>query len=145
MQVVYLKNSDGHKRGDVKEVAEGFARNFLLPQQVAILATPDNIKKIKSELGKQDKQKKEVVSGAQKLADKIRYKKIEIKGKANAAGKLYAAISETEIKNELKRLGYNIGTAKIVSSSHLKEAGEYEVKVDFGHSINSNIKVVVKV
>ena len=144
MKVVYLKNNAGCKRGDVKEVSEGHFRNLLAPQNIAVLATAENINKIKNELVKQDKKKLDVLSDAKKMAEKVRGKKVEIKAKANESGKLYAAVSEDEIRNGLKRLGLNIGEAKIVAS-HLKEAGAYDVKVDFGHSISSNIKVIVKI
>ena len=145
MKVIYLKTTGGNKWGDVKEVAEGYARNFLLPQQLALLATPENIAKIKTELGKQDKNKQNDLAEAKLLADKIRGKKIEIKGKANEIGKLYASISEADIKAGFKRLGFNLGQAKILNSNHLKEVGEYDLKLDFGHGINSNIIVSVKV
>lgn len=145
MQIIYLKNTGGHKRGEVKEVAEGYFRNFLSAQGLAVLATPDIVKKIKNELNKKVTEKVKSISSDRGLADKIKGKKIEIKAKANPAGKLYASVSEAQIKEELKRLGFDLKSAKIVLGEHLKEAGDYEVKVDFGHGIISKIKVAVRV
>jgi large subunit ribosomal protein L9 len=145
MKVIFLKKNGGNKRGDVKEAAEGYARNFLLPQGIAVLATPENLAKIKAEVTKVGKQQNDSLSAFKVMTGKINGKKVEIKGKANEAGKLYAAVSEADIKSALKRLGFDVGTARIVDTHQLKEAGDYKVKVDFGHSISSNIKVTVKI
>ena len=145
MKVIFLKKNGGNKRGDIKEAAEGYARNFLLPKNIAVEATESNVKKIKSEVNKQVKQKDDTLEVFKILAGKINGKKVEIKAKANEAGKLYAAISEMEIKAALKRLGFDVAATKISGTHDIKEAGEYAVKVDFGHGIVSTLKVAVKV
>lgn len=146
MKILFIKDVKGTaKRGEVKEVAEGHAVNYLLPQKLAVMALPENLAKIKKELVKKAVAKETVINQSHELADKLRGKKIEIKAKANKEGKLYAAVSESEIKAAIKKYGLDIGEAKIIGTHDLKEAGEHEVKVDFGHSINSNIKVAVKV
>lgn len=145
MKIIYLKNHDGHQRGEIKEVAEGYARNFLLPQGLAVLATPENSGKFKKESEQKQKIQTKHQLVSRQLAEKINGRKVEIKAKANPAGKLYAAISEIEVKNGLKKIGSDVGEAKVIFSNHLKEAGEYPVKVDFGGGIFSNIIVAVRV
>ena len=145
MKIIYLKNQGGNKRGAVKDVAEGYARNFLLPQGLALLATPENLAKIKQGVEKQAKTQTAMLDAAQTLAEKIRGRKVEVTGKANESGKLYAAVSEIEIKTALKRLGFDIKDAKVIFPGHLKEAGEFPVKIDFGHGIVSEIIVIVRV
>lgn len=145
MKVIYLKNTGGHKRGEVKEVAEGYFRNFLSTQGLAVLATPEAINKIKKELDKKVIEKTKAIDSNQILADKIRNRKIEIKGKANSAGKLYASISEPQIKEALKRLGFDLKSAKIIIKDHLKEVGDFEVVVDFGHGIIAKIIILVRI
>jgi len=145
MKVIYLKNNGGCKKDDIKEVAEGYARNFLIPQEIAVLATPENLARMKKELAAKAQKTEISLGDAEKSAKKINGRRIEILGKANEAGKLYAAISDDQIKSELKKLGVNIDLAKIISASHLKEAGNYQVQVDFGHGIISNITVIVKI
>ena len=103
---------------------DGYYTNFLQPGNIAAPATEANIAKIKKEVIVKIIQTGTIVDRQKELAEKLRGKKIEIKARANEAGKLYAAVSEQEIKNELKRLGFNIGDAKISSQSHLKEAGD---------------------
>lgn len=144
MKVVYLKNTGGYKRGDIKEVAEGYARNFLLPQQLAAPATRDNLAKLKQEVDKTAKVKVAAIDKSKVLADKIKGKRVEIKAKANNEGKLYAAISEKEVKAALQRLGFDIKDAKIIFPVHIKEAGDYEVTVDFGSGIHSSIIILVR-
>ena len=145
MKVIYLKNVGNIKRGEVKEVTEGHAVNFLLPQGVVAKATPELIRKIQSEIVAVAQEKKENVSAAWKMSEHIRGRKVEIKAKANAAGKLYAAISADEVKGAMKRLGFDIAAAELAFPEHIKEAGEYKVGVDFGKGIKSFINVIVSV
>ena len=145
MKIIYLKNNGGCKKGDIKEVAEGHARNFLIPQGLAVLATSENISRVKKELDKKEKTKIVAVDQAKIIADKINGKRIEIRAKANKEGKLYAAISEVEVKTVLKKQGFNIGEAKIVFPTHIKEAGDFTVTVDFGSGISSTIIILVRV
>ncbi|MFA6594540.1 MAG: 50S ribosomal protein L9 [Candidatus Buchananbacteria bacterium] len=145
MKIVYLKNSNTYKRGDVKEAAEGYARNYLLPQGLAVAATADNLAKIKREAEKKVKTQESAVGKYQDLAEKIRGRKVTIKGKANKNGKLYAAITGQEVKAALKKLGFDLGEAEIIFPGHLKEAGDFEVRVDFGHGLMSEIIILVRV
>ncbi|MFA6227997.1 MAG: 50S ribosomal protein L9 [Patescibacteria group bacterium] len=145
MKIVYLENSKAHKRGDIKDVAEGYARNFLIPQGVAAPATAENLAKIKQETEKKAKTQESAINQYKLIAERIRGRKVEIKGKANESGKLYASITEQEVKIALKKLGLDIGKGKVIFPSHLKEAGEFKVKVDFGHDLVSEIIILVRV
>ncbi|MFA5021259.1 MAG: 50S ribosomal protein L9 [Patescibacteria group bacterium] len=146
MKLLFLKDVKGTaKRGELKEVTEGYAMNFLLPKNLAVLATAENLAKSGKELDRKIKVKKTVVDQSRLLADRIRGRKIELKAKANPAGKLYAAINEAEVKQELARLGFNIKNAKVIFKEHIKEAGDYKAAVDFGGGIHSAITILVRV
>jgi large subunit ribosomal protein L9 len=145
MKVVYLKNSKNIKRGDVKEVADGYFTNYLSPEGLAASATEENIAKIKKELANKDKQKSVSISRSSTIAERIIGRKITVKGKANPAGKLYASITESDVKTAAKKLGFDLGSVKIVFGQHLKEVGDYETTVDFGAGIQSKIIVQVRV
>ncbi len=145
MKIVYLKNGSNFKRGEIKDVLDGFAQNFLLPQKLAVAATPENLAKIKKELEQKVKGKSTAMDQARVMAEKIRGKKIGIKAKANEAGHFYAAVSEAEAKSGLKRQGFDVKDAKIIFPTHIKSAGEYRVTVDFGQGINSSIIISVRV
>lgn len=146
MKILFIKDVKGTaKRGDVKEIAEGYAMNFLLPQGLAIMATADNLAKMKKELAKKLQMKAVVEDKSKVMADKIRGLKLEIKAKANNEGKLYASVSEQEVKAVLLKKGFNIKDAKIIFNGHIKEAGDFEVKVDFGAGIFSTVIIMARI
>ncbi|MFA5124306.1 MAG: 50S ribosomal protein L9 [Patescibacteria group bacterium] len=145
MKVIYLKNSKVYKRGDVKDVAEGYAQNFLIPQGLALAATAENLIKIKQEADKKIKTQESAVNRYKAIAEKIRGRKIQITGKANENGKLYAAVTEQEVKAALKKSGFDIGGSKVIFPGHLKEVGDFKAQVDFGHGLMSEIIILVRV
>lgn len=143
MKIIYLKNSGGHKKGDIKEVAEGYFRNLLLPQGIAIVATTENVNKIKNELTKKTQESVSNLNELRKLSGSLNGRKIEITAKANEAGKLYASISGDEVLKHLAKDGIKVLGVKVVFQSPIKEPGHYQAKLDFGHGIFSNIKISV--
>jgi len=146
MKVLFLQDVKGTaKRGEMKEIAEGYAMNFLLPKNLAVPATAENITKLKREFDRKTKAKEIAIDANQAIADKLRGRKIELQGKANESGKLYGAIGEMEIKAELARSGFDVKNAKILLKEHIKEAGEYPATVDFGSGINSSIIILARV
>ncbi len=145
MKIIYLKNSGGHKRGDIKEVAEGYFRNLLLPQGIAVIATTENINKIKNELVKKNQESVGNLNELKKLSESLNGRKIEIIAKANEAGKLYASISGDEVLKHLANLGVKVSGVKVVFQSPIKEPGHYQAKLDFGRGFFSNIKISVAI
>jgi large subunit ribosomal protein L9 len=145
MKVVYLKNDGGHKKGDVKEVAEGYFRNLLSPKGIAVAATSENVAKVKKELDQKIKETTTGTNEAQKIANSISGRKVEIKVKANESGKLYAAVSGDDVLNALAKQGVKVKGNKVVFGSHIKEPGSYKIKIDFGHGILSEITLIVRV
>lgn len=146
MKVVFLKEVKGTaKRGEMKEVADGYAANLLFPRGWAVPATAENLAKIKSESEKRIKVQMKASNEAQLMADRIRGRKVEIKAKANKEGKFYASLSEAEIRAALARLGFGLKDAKIVMKEHIKEAGDFEVGIDFGKGIHSSIIILARV
>ena len=145
MKVIYLKKTGGISRGEVKDVAEGYARNFLLPRGAAAKATPELIRKLAGEVAAKAKEKTDSGSAAKAAAESIRGRRVEIKAKANEAGRLYAAISADDIRSALKSMGAAVVSSAKISAGHIKEAGEYKVEVDFGSGIKSHIKLIVRV
>jgi len=145
MKIIYLKNSGGHKRGDIKEVAEGYFRNLLLPQGIAVLATNENINKIKNELNKKNQESVGNLNELKKISQSLNGRKIEIRAKANESGKLYASISGDEVLRHLADSGIKTTGIKVVFQNPIKEPGHYQAKLDFGHGIFSNIKISVAI
>lgn len=130
------------KKGDVKDVAEGYARNFLFPKKIAKLATEENIEE--NEQRKiQEKSGEEAKKGELKaLAEKIKNKKIIIKSKEKN-GKLFGSISAKDIAEALKKEGLSVLDKDIIINEVIKKTGEYEITVVLSPEIKTVIKLEV--
>ena len=133
------------QRGDVKDIKDGFFRNFLLPKNLAELATPEKIKKHEEDLATRIKAKEK--SAAQDISDfkRIGETRIEFRAKAGEKGGLYKAVSEKDISERLSELGFkNIKPNWIKIKNPLKELGEASVEVESPHGSNAKLKIIIK-
>ncbi len=144
MKIILLKDVDKlGKAGDVKQVANGYGRNFLIPKKLAVLAT-------KSELSKLDQQKKIEVEKAeeelfrfQEIASQLDGLEVEIKAKAGEEGKLFGAITPTQVVKSLAERGFEIDVKHIIIENPIKDLGEHEVTIEFPHNLEVKIKLIV--
>lgn len=138
MKVVLLENVDNLGiAGDIKEVADGFARNYLLPQNLAVKVGDAKAKALLKNISQKREQTKKQIEEIKKVAKKFEGKTIEIKSKANDKGVLFKAVSSSEVA---KKLGID---AKKLSFEPIKTAGEHQVDIDFGNNIK--IKIIIKI
>ncbi|MBT4856828.1 50S ribosomal protein L9 [Candidatus Uhrbacteria bacterium] len=143
MKVILLEDvkSQG-KEGDVVEVSEGYARNFLYPQHLAIEVTPqilaERAAKAKSEANKSRKDDK----SARKLAASVDGSEVIIKAKADG-GSLYASVTASDIAKELKSQGYKVKKDQIQFEG-TKEVGASEVTVSFPNAYDVTITLIVE-
>lgn len=146
MKVVILMDIPGTgKSGEIKEVANGFARNYLIPQGKADVATADIIKMTveqrQAKLTRQQKYSSEI----KQLAEQINGKTFTIKAKAGAEQKLFGAITAADIAEELKRVsGAEIDKKKIGLDKPIKKLGTYEVALKLAKDITSKVFVTVE-
>ncbi|MDD5606146.1 MAG: 50S ribosomal protein L9 [Patescibacteria group bacterium] len=145
MKVIFLKSVAGVANVDeVKEVADGYARNFLIPRGVVVKATPELIAEVEAR-----KTQRETELGAKreqylKQAEELNDQTIELTAKANEKGALFAAIDPQEIAKEITaQLGVEILSDQIVLENPIKDLGEHEVKVIFLKDITAVAKVRV--
>jgi len=145
MKVVLMKNIDKlGKAGDIKEVADGFARNFLIPNQIAKPATEGaqaEAQRISEEKTKKEEERLQLM---QEVANKIDGKEILIRSKAKE-GKLFGAIKAADIIKALKedqKIEINENNIKI--KEPIKEIGEYSLKVELEHGLEADIKVIIE-
>lgn len=131
------------KKGEIKEVSDGYARNFLIPQKKANPATEKLIKWAKEEEEKRIKIEKEELSVQQKIAEKIDGKEFVIKVKAEK-GKLFGAVDEKEILNILIKQGFKIEKENIKINKSIKEIGKHEIGLKFKHGIGAKVYVLVE-
>ena len=145
MKVIFLKDISKGKRGEIKEVADGYARNFLLPKGLALPATPSATKSAKVLLEEkaehQARQREELGRMVQELEGKELYFKV----KAGAKGRLHGAITSANIADELSRLtGFEMDKKRVELEEPLHHLGSYEVAINLGTGSEAKIKVVIE-
>lgn len=144
MNVVLLKEVQGlGHAGDVKDVSDGYGRNFLIPRGLAAVLTAENLRAVEVEKFKKEKAVKNLKKVKDKLAKKIFGKKFEIAAKADETGTLYAKIDAKAIASELAEQGFKIEANEIKLPAPIKKIGEYEVDLELGGG-SGKIKVEVK-
>ena len=145
MKVILQQDVKGQgKKGELKEVSDGYARNFLFPKKLAVEATADNINTMKlQEKAKQAQIAKEKAE-AKENAEKLKECTVKISAKAGNNGKLFGAVTSKEISDALAaQFNIDIEKNKIVQAEPIKTYGSFEVKVKLGHEISATLKVMV--
>jgi|SRR5581483_8909738 len=145
MKVVFVKDVENAKSGDVKEVADGYARNFLLPRGLAKAATADALKQIESQREAEAKRNARALAEAQALADQISGLSLKISAKVGAQKRLHGSVTGQEIVAELKKQ-HDIALDKrdVALAEPIKRIGEFQVPVHIGHGLEPKLKVVVE-
>jgi large subunit ribosomal protein L9 len=126
------------KKGDVKEVAEGYARNFLFPKGLAEIATEEAMENVKLRKMKEKEMEEENLGKVKALAEKLKNKKIIIKSKEKN-GKLFGSVSAKDIAEELKKENLEISPNSIIMETGLKKVGNYKIKIKFDFGITAEI------
>lgn len=130
-------------KGEVKEVADGYGLNFLLPKKLAVLATPQMTAKFEAEAVSASQAAERDLKKAQSLAGKLDGLELDFKTKANPEGKLFAAVSTSTIVNELAKLGFLIDKSQIVLGEPIKIVGEHKALIKFRHGLEAEVLVRV--
>ncbi|MBI2436255.1 MAG: 50S ribosomal protein L9 [Candidatus Magasanikbacteria bacterium] len=145
MKIILTKDVPGTgKKGQVLEVADGFARNFLIKKGLAEVATKDAVSKLEQQSTKLKKIAEEELQENQKLAHTLDGAEIEISAKVNDEGTLYAGITPQKIVQEIKKqVGVAISFKQVVIPKPIKDTGEHEVKIKFLHGLESDLRVSV--
>jgi len=129
--------------GEVREVADGYARNYLIPKGIALPATPENLKGW--ELRKQALERKLAhrAEELKALAEKLEGLTLQLKAKAGSGGRLYGSITSADIAEELQRQGMEVDRRQIEMDQPIKELGSHEVTVRLGPKLAAKIRVEV--
>ena len=145
MKVILQQDVRGQgKKGELKEVSDGYARNFLLPRKLAVEATTDNLNTMRLREKARAKQMAEEKAAAEAAAKKLEGIVVKISAKAGAGGKLFGSITSKEISDELQsQFGISIEKNKIVQPEPIKSYGSFSVKCKLGYEITGTINVVV--
>jgi len=144
MKIILLQDIDNlGKKYEIKEVADGYARNFLIPKGLAKPATKENLKWLESQKEIEVKKAEEELKKVQEVATNIDGQEIIILVKVGAEGQLFESITSQKIYEKLKELGFEIKKSQIDLPEPIKELGEYPVKIKFEHNLEAEIKIIV--
>jgi large subunit ribosomal protein L9 len=145
MKVIFLKDLPKGKKGELKEVADGYARNFLFPKGMALPATSSATKEAKLLLEKRTEHQVRQQEEQGKIAQELDGKELRFKAKAGAKGRLHGAITTAMIADELSRMtGLEIDKKRVEIEEPLHQIGEYNVTINLGTGTQAKIKVIIE-
>lgn len=142
MKIILLKDVQKiGKRGDIKEVSDGYAKNLLIPQKLAAVATANILNKIEKETKEAEKKAQEELAKLKEMADKLNGFEVKVPLKMGEDGKPFGSITVIKIVSALKKAGFDIEKSQVDLEENIKSMGVRDVKLKFGHNIETTIKV----
>ena len=146
MKVILQKDVKGQgKKGQLVEVSDGYARNFLFPKKLAVEASADNMNVMKQKEAAEVARIAREKAAANELAEKLKSCMVIISAKAGNGGRLFGSVTASEISEGLKaQFGIEIDRHKIVMGENIKAFGTYELKVKLYNDVAGTIFVTVK-
>ena len=145
MKVILTQDVKGKgKKGQMIEVSDGYARNFMLPKKLAIEATPDAINTMKmNDKATQERIAREKAA-ALEISKKLRAMTLIVKAKGGGAGRLFGAVTNAEIAAALEKQGVKMDKRKIVLNETIKNVGTYTATCKLGYEINAPLTVKIE-
>ena len=145
MKVILQQDVKGQgKKGQLIEASDGYARNFLLPRKLAVLATPQNVNTMKQQEKAKRAQEAAEKAEAEAAAARLKEVTVKIQAKAGNGGRLFGAVTSKEIADALSaQHGITIPKAKIVQDEPIKAFGTYNLKCKLGYEVVGTLKVMV--
>ena len=146
MKVILQQDIRGKgKKGQMIEVSDGYARNYMLPRKLAIEATADNVNTMrmtdKAQQEKRQREREEAFAISKKMADLV----VIVRCKGGGAGRLFGSVTTQEIADSRKKqTGIDLDKRKIVLEEQIKTVGDYKVKCKLGYEINADLKLKVE-
>jgi large subunit ribosomal protein L9 len=146
MKVILTKDVQGTgKAGEVKDVADGYARNYLIPRKLAIPATGAALKTVEQRKAAEDKRAANEEAAARKLADRLTAAPVVLKARVGDQGRLYGSITSGDIADQLsEQLGEPIDKRKIELDDPIRQLGTHEVTIRLHRAVSAVVKVDVQ-
>ena len=146
MKVIFIEDvANVAKAGDIKDVAEGYARNYLIPRKLAMLATPRAVAEAKAALEREALERVQTEEELRQLAADLEGKEFTVAAKTGGKEKLYGSITGADIVAEIKRAsGLDVDRRKVDMESPIRQVGSYEVAIKLAADIIPIVKVTVK-
>lgn len=144
MKVIFLKDVKGKgKAGEVKEVADGYARNHLIPNNLAVEATKSNLKALEAKKRSEAKKAEQVKQEAEQLKEKLEKMEVKIIAKAGEGGRLFGAITNKQIADVLKKQNIKIDRRKIELDEPIRSLGYTKIPVKIHPEVTATLTVHV--
>ena len=145
MKVILQQDVKGQgKKGQMVEVSEGYARNFLLPRKLAVPATADAMNTMRLQEKAKRAEEARLRAEAVETAEKLKNAPVKIAARAGANGKLFGAVTSKEVSDALQaQHGIELGKQKIVMDEPIKAYGSYQLKAKLGFEISGTVYVMV--
>jgi large subunit ribosomal protein L9 len=144
MKVILLKDIVGlGKKGEIKNAADGHARNFLIPRKLVKIATDTAIKELEQEKALEAQKAEQDLQQIEETVSQIDGLEIEIPTKMDETGKLYGSINDQKVSQLFKSRGFDIKKNQIKILQPIKEVGEYPITVTFDHGLEAEIKLII--
>lgn len=146
MKVIFLQDVPNvATAGQVKDVADGYGRNFLLPKQLATVATPAELKKLELKQQADDRREARSEQEAESLAQTLQGINVVLKVKAGDKDRIYGSITSSDIADEIKKLsGHEVDKRKIELEEPIRELGSYQIPMKLTKGVTANITVIVE-
>jgi large subunit ribosomal protein L9 len=129
--------------GDVVDVADGFARNYLFPQGLAKVATDDNIRSVADEKAKRSEHRLRERKRLEAAAAAVKGAEVALSAKANELGHLFGSVGAKEIAENLRSQGFDVLDEFVHFPEHIKQVGKHEVTLKYADDLQVNVTVVV--
>lgn len=145
MKVILLEDVKSlGKKGQIVNVSDGYARNFVLPKKLGLEATSKNLNDLKLQKANEEKVAKQILDEAKALAEKVEAGKVEVKIKVGEGGRTFGSVSTKEIAIAVKeQMGYDIDKKKIQLKDTIKTLGTHNVPVKLHQKVTAELKVIV--
>ena len=145
MKIILTQDIRGKgKKGQMIEASEGYARNFLIPRGMAVLATADAVNTMNLQAKAKAKADAEAKAKALEISEKLKSCQVKIPAKGGAEGKLFGAVTGATIAEALKKqYDMDVDPKKLVIADPIKSFGSYEVKAKLGYEVNGTVYVLV--
>lgn len=144
MKVILKEDiEDLGKQGEIKQVKDGFARNYLIPEGLAKKATPDRVEQLQEKKKKEQEEQEQELKELQDMVSRVDGQEVELKVKVGEQGQLYESVTAGKIQNALKDMGFEVKRKQINLEQPIEELGEFTVDLEFKHNLEAEIRVIV--
>ncbi|MDE6597137.1 MAG: 50S ribosomal protein L9 [Clostridia bacterium] len=145
MKIILLQDVKGQgKKGEIVDVNEGYARNFLIKKGLAEVATASKINDINQKKSAADFHKAEEIKATRALATELNGKSFKIKIKAGQGGKVFGSVTGANVAEALQTAGYEVDKKKVVLAQPIKNVGVYDIDLKLLEGISAKIKIEIE-